>query len=245
MKVAVNGGLNCSILDGWWVEGYDGDNGFAIGAGEEYADLNYQDEVEGRLLYELIERDLVPLFYNRDAEALPRQWIRRMKRSISTLVPVYNTNRMVEEYYKTCYLPSHHRFKTLSANHLAAAAELADWRKDLLAAWGNIKVEGITAPTSDLMKVGGEFPVSVTVNLGSLTPKDVEVQICYGLLDSLGELTAPKSKALTATGANGATETFTGNVHCERSGQFGFSVRVLPKHANLPTPFEPAVITWG
>jgi len=245
MKVAVNGGLNCSILDGWWVEGYDGDNGFAIGAGEEYADLNYQDEVEGRLLYELIERDLVPMFYNRDTEALPRQWIRRMKRSISTLVPVYNTNRMVEEYYKTCYLPSHHRFKTLSANHLAAAAELADWRKDLLAAWGNVKVEGIEAPRGDLMKVGGEFPVSVTVNLGTLTPKDVEVQICYGLLDSLGELTAPKSKALTAIGANGATETFTGKVHCERSGQFGFSVRVLPKHPNLPSPFEPAVITWG
>ena len=245
MKVAVNGGLNCSILDGWWVEGYDGDNGFAIGAGEEYEDLVYQDDVESRLLYELIERDLVPMFYQRDGEALPRQWIRRMKRSISTLVPVYNTNRMVEEYYKTCYRPSHHRFKTLTADHLKAAEELAVWRKGLLAAWGNIKVEGIEAPTNDLMKVGGEFPVSVIVNLGTLTPADVEVQICYGLLDSLGELTAPKSKALAPAGNAGSTETFTGKVQCDRSGQFGFSVRVLPKHANLPTPFEPAVITWG
>ncbi len=245
MKVAVNGGLNCSILDGWWVEGYDGDNGFAIGAGEEYEDLVYQDDVESRLLYELIERDLVPMFYQRDAEALPRQWIRRMKRSISTLVPVYNTNRMVEEYYKTCYRPSHHRFKTLTADHLKAAEELAVWRKGLLAAWGQVKVEGIEAPTNDLMKVGGEFPVSVIVNLGTLTPADVEVQICYGLLDSLGELTAPKSKALAPAGNAGPTETFTGKVQCERSGQFGFSVRVLPKHANLPTPFEPAVITWG
>ena len=245
MKVAVNGGLNCSILDGWWVEGYDGDNGFAIGAGEEYADLVYQDDVESRLLYELIERDLVPMFYQRDGEALPRQWIRRMKRSISTLVPVYNTNRMVEEYYKTCYRPSHHRFKTLTADHLKAAEELAVWRKGLLAAWGQVKVEGVDAPTNDLMKVGGEFPVSVIVNLGTLTPADVEVQICYGLLDSLGELTAPKSKALAPAGNAGSTETFTGVVQCERSGQFGFSVRVLPKHANLPTPFEPAVITWG
>jgi len=246
MKVAVNGGLNCSILDGWWVEGYDGDNGFAIGAGEEYADLNYQDEVEGRLLYELIERDLVPMFYSRDAEALPRQWIRRMKRSISTLVPVYNTNRMVEEYYKTCYRPSHHRFQTLTADGLKAAEELADWRKGLLAAWGQVKVEGVEAPTGDLMKVGGAFPVSVRVNLGTLTPGDVEVQIVYGLLDSLGELTAPKSEALTPSGGgSGAPETFTGVVRCDRSGQFGLSVRVLPRHANLPSPFEPAVITWG
>jgi starch phosphorylase len=245
MKVAVNGGLNCSILDGWWCEGYDGDNGFAIGAGEEYADLNYQDEVESRLLYELIERDLIPAFYTRDSEHLPRQWIRRMKRSIATLIPVYNTNRMVEEYYETCYRPSHARFTTLAADDLKAAAELAAWRKGLLAAWGQVKIEAVEAPTADLMTVGGEFPVAVTVNLGPLKPDDVEVQVVYGLLDTMGELATPQSKTLAAGTGSGPTRTFTGKVACERSGQFGLSVRVLPRHKNLPTAFEPAVVTWG
>jgi glycogen phosphorylase len=245
MKVAVNGGLNCSILDGWWVEGYDGDNGFAIGAGEEYSDLKYQDDVESRLLYEIIERDIVPMFYNRDAEGLPRAWLRRMKKSISTLVPVYNTNRMVEEYYKTCYHPSHHRFKTLTADHLKPAAELAAWRKNLLSAWGQIQVGAVEAPTGEMLKVGSDFPVKVQVNLGSLAPSDVEVQIVHGLLDSLGEIASPKYTALNPVGGSGANLTFAGNVPCERSGQFGFTVRVLPKHANLPNPFEPTVVTWG
>ncbi|MFO0801502.1 MAG: alpha-glucan family phosphorylase [Gemmataceae bacterium] len=103
MKVPVNGGLNLSILDGWWVEGYDGDNGWAIGAGEEYSDLTLQDEVESRSLYDLIDRDLVPLFYA-GSDHLPRGWIRRMKRSISTLVPVFNTNRvLVEEYARAAF----------------------------------------------------------------------------------------------------------------------------------------------
>src|SRR5213078_1669379 len=118
MKICGNGGLNLSILDGWWVEGYDGDNGWAIGAGEEYTDLAYQDEVESRALLDLIERDIVPMFYTRGSDGLPREWIRRMKRSIATLVPVFNTNRMVEEYTERCYLPSHRRAVKLGADHL-------------------------------------------------------------------------------------------------------------------------------
>ncbi|MGL6075157.1 MAG: alpha-glucan family phosphorylase [Fimbriiglobus sp.] len=244
MKVAVNGGLNCSILDGWWVEGYDGDNGFAIGAGEEYSDLVYQDEVESRLLYELIERDLVPMFYNRDNEGLPRAWIRRMKRSISTLVPVYNTNRMVEEYYKTCYHPSHQRFMKLSADGLKPAVELAGWRKNLLASWNQVRVEAVEAPSGEMLKVGGNFPVKVQVNLGSLSVNDIEVQVVHGLLDSMGELTAPQFTALQAEGT-GPSLTYAGQVPCQRSGQFGFTVRVLPKHPHLPHSFEPTVVTWG
>ena len=245
MKVAANGGLNCSILDGWWVEGYDGDNGWAIGSGEEYADLNYQDEVESRQLYELIERDITPLFYDRDAEHLPRNWVRRMKRSIGTLVSAFNTNRMVGDYLQTCYLPSHRRFTALSADHLKGAAELAGWRQKLLAAWNQVKVEAVDAPTEALLKVGATFPVSVRVNLGSLTPEDVAVEVCHGLLDSMGEIADPVSTPLTATQPSGPTVTFAGAMPCQASGQFGFSVRVLPKHKNLPTSFEPAVVTWG
>jgi len=245
MKVSVNGGLNCSILDGWWVEGYDGDNGFAIGAGEEYSDLNYQDEVESRLLYELIERDIAPMFYGRDGEGLPRAWIRRMKRAISTQVPVFNTNRMVEEYYRTCYQPSHRRFSTLAADGLKGAKDLAAWRKKLYEGWEQIRIEEVTGPTGELLKVGAEFPIQVQVNLGSLTPDDVDVQLCHGLLDSLGELSQVTATPLKAVAGSGSSRIFAGSVPCRSSGQFGYTVRVLPKHANLPHSYEPAVITYG
>ncbi len=250
MKAAVNGGLNCSILDGWWVEGYDGDNGWAIGAGEEYTDLAYQDEVESRALYDLIEQDIAPLFYTRGGDGLPRGWIRRMKRSIMTLVPVFNTNRMVEEYTERCYVPSHRRFSRLSSDHLKAARELAEWRKRVASEWGHLRVESVEAPTGDTHKVGSVFPVKVRVNLGNFTPDDVEVQLCHGVLDAMGEIAEPRATALhpeSPFSLNGSPRSvvFTGKVPCYASGQFGFSVRVLPKHANLPHLFEPGLVTWG
>ncbi len=249
MKIAVNGGLNLSILDGWWVEGNElaVDNGWAIGSGEEYTDLTYQDEVESRLLYELLERDIAPAFYQRDADGLPREWIRRMKKAISTLVPVFNTNRMVEEYLNRCYLPAHLREAKLTASQLAPAAELAEWRKRLGAAWSDVRIETVEAPTGQTLLVGKDFPVKVKVNLGSIRPDEVDVQLYYGLVDNRGEIAKPETaslQAMTGTGPSAAT-LFAGSVLCKGSGQFGFSVRVLPKHANLPNAVEPGLVTWG
>jgi starch phosphorylase len=246
MKICGNGGLNLSILDGWWVEGYDGDNGWAIGAGEEYTDLQYQDEVESRALLDLIEQDIVPAFYRRDSGGLPREWIRRMKRSIASLVPVFNTNRMVEQYTERCYVPSHHRAAKLSADHLRGAKELAAWRKRVAADWGQVRVENVEAPTGEHMRVGSSFPVKVRVNLGPLRPDEVEVQLCHGVLDAMGDLADPKALPLEADGAAaGNSVLFTGSVPCRSSGQFGFSVRVLPRHPHLPHLFEPGLVTWG
>ncbi len=246
MKVAVNGGLNLSILDGWWCEGYDGENGWAIGSGEEYQDLAYQDEVESRALYELLEKEVLPAFYTRGKDGLPRAWIKRMKRSIATLVPMFNTNRMVEEYTERCYLPSHRRFLKLSGNHLKGATELAAWRRKINGDWGQVRVEQIDAPNGDTLRVGGDLDVKVRVHLGSISPNDVEVQLCYGLLDSMGQIADPKAKALLPSGtvADGRVS-FAGTVACQASGQFGFSVRVLPSHPNLPHAFEPGLVTWG
>ncbi len=246
MKVPCNGGLNLSILDGWWCEGYDGDNGWAIGAGEEYTDLTYQDDVESRALLDLLEQDLVPAFYKRGTDGLPREWIRRMKRSIMSLVPVFNTNRMVEEYTRRCYVPSNRRAARLSADMLKAARELAAWRRRISSQWGGVRIEGVEAPTGETLRVGAEFPVKVRVNLGAFSPDDVEVQLCHGVLDSMGEFADPRATPLHAdTERNGSTVLFTGSVPCRASGQFGFTVRVLPKHPNLAHSFEPGLVTWG
>lgn len=245
MKAAANGALNLSILDGWWCEGYDGDNGWAIGSGEEYTDLHHQDEVESRSLYELLERDIAPLFYNRGSDGLPRGWIRRMKRDLMTLNPVFNTNRMVEEYLNRCYLPSHARMTKLTADGLKAATELAGWRRKVKAGWTSVRVEGIDAPTGQMLKVGGEFPVVVKVHLGGMTPDEVEVQLCHGLLDAMGEIASPHAMALTPSSNGTGSVTFAGKVPCRSSGQYGFAVRVLPKHPSLPHLFEPGLVTWG
>ncbi len=246
MKICGNGGLNLSILDGWWVEGYDGDNGWAIGAGEEYTDLAYQDDVESRALLDLIEQDIAPTFYKRDAGGLPREWIRRMKRSIMSLVPVFNTNRMVEQYTEKCYVPSHRRTAKLSANHLQGAKELAAWRRRVAADWAQVRVETVDASTGDALRVGATFPVKVRVHLGPFRPDEVEVQLCHGVLDARGDISDPNTMPLDSNGtASGPSVVFSGQVPCRTSGQFGFGVRVLPKHLNLPHLFEPGLVTWG
>jgi starch phosphorylase len=247
MKVPCNGGLNMSILDGWWVEGYDGDNGWAIGAGEEYGDNTvYQDDVESRALLDLVERDLAPMFYRRGSDGLPRDWIRRMKRSIMTLVPVFNTNRMVEEYAQRCYLPSHRREARLSADRFKGARDLAEWRRRLAGNWDQVRIDSVEAPAGETLRVGSEFPVKVRVDLGSVDPGDVEVQLCHGVLDAMGEIADARSTPLRPEPSrNGSAVLFSGSVPCRASGQFGFTVRVLPKHPNLPNPFEPGLVTWG
>jgi glycogen phosphorylase len=247
MKVCCNGGLNLSVLDGWWDEGYDGENGWAIGAGEEYTDLTYQDDVESRAIYDLLEQEIVPLFYNRSSDGLPRGWLKRMKRSMMTLCPVFNTGRMVAEYLTTCYLPSAQRFLRLSGDNLQKAKALAQWRQTLQRGWGQIKVEGVEVNSSDPMQVGGELPVTVRVNLGRFSPDDVEVQLFHGLVDSLGEIPRPDLVPMSHNGKpkHDNVWEFHGAIPCRSSGQHGFSVRVLPRHGDLASSYEPGLVCWG
>jgi starch phosphorylase len=247
MKVCANGGLNLSILDGWWVEGYAQDNGWAIGAGEEYTDLAYQDDVESRAIYDLLEQEIVPLFYKRSSDGLPRGWLRTMKRSIATLCPIYNTGRMVAEYTTTCYLPSAQRYLTLTGDNLRKAQALASWRRSLLRNWPQVRVMSVEANGSDPMHVGAELHVNARVNLGPLTPDDVQVQLFHGLVDSMGDIPRATTLAMSTNGTTpeGGAWLFSGAIPCRSSGQYGYSVRVLPRHGDLANPYEPGLVCWG
>jgi starch phosphorylase len=246
MKVCCNGGINLSILDGWWVEGYAQNNGWAIGAGEEYTDLAYQDDVESRAIYDLLEQEIVPLFYTRSSDGLPRGWLRMMKQSMGTICPVFNTNRMVQEYIEKCYWPSAQRYEGLAANTLKRANELAQWRKRVGQGWPQIRVESVESKGADPLHVGGELEVKARVNLGLFTPDDVEVQLFHGLVDSFGEIPNPGTIPMSHNGMHeGSAWTFSGRISCRSSGQYGFAVRVLPKHADLANLFQPGLVSWG
>jgi starch phosphorylase len=246
MKVCINGALNLSILDGWWVEAYQGDNGWAIGAGEEYTDLPYQDDIESRAIYDLLEQEIVPLFYTRSSDGIPRGWLRMMKRAMSTVCPVFNTNRMVQEYVEVCYWPSFQRFGLLSADNLKAASELAGWRRHVAQGWNQVRVEGVESNGTDPMQVGADMEVKARVHLGGLGPDEVEVQLFHGVVDSFGDIPLPHTTPMSHNGAHeGSTWVFSGRIPCRSSGQHGYAVRVLPRHKGLSNPFEPGLVTWG
>lgn len=248
MKAAANGALNCSILDGWWCEGYDGTNGWAIGAGEDYQDLDYQDQVESRALYDLLEGQIVPMFAQRGSDGVPREWIKRMKRAMQTCIPRFSTIRMVREYAERFYLPAAERWIAMNAEKAKAACELWDWKMGLFQRWAQVRVEQVETSRDEEIPVGGKITVSVRVHLGPVDPEWVEVQAYNGTLDGLDKIAYGQAVALKRdekAKPESGVHLFKGTIPCLNSGRFGFAVRVIPRNANLPSPFIPGLITWG
>ena len=243
MKAAANGGLNLSILDGWWDEGYNPELGWPIGNGETYDDHDYQDTVEAASLYDRLEADVVPMFYDRSPEGLPRDWIRRMKRSIAECSAFFNSHRMVQEYTESIYLKAAER----AAESFARTRVVAAWQKNVQNAWPFIKIElDSDAPDGD-HKLDEPLNVQARVQLGKLTPEDVEVQLYLGRVTSAGTIEEPHIVVMHTNGTTykNAYVYRALEVTCNRSGFMGYTVRVLPKKSDSVAPPISALVTWA
>lgn len=245
MKAAANGAINMSILDGWWDEAYQVDIGWSIGQREIYQDFGYQDMVESNAIYKMLEKEVIPMFYERGADKLPRRWIARMKASMRATCPVFNTNRMVYEYYEKLYRPSAQRSKQLSEDNFALAKALAAWKAQLRAHWQPIKISHVVSD-ADTLEVGSEVNVQAEVYLSELEPNEVSVQIYYGRMAPNGEIVAGQSIEMEAVQSKeNGVYSFKGAILCLTGGLHGYSVRVLPKHEHVDNPFIMNLITWA
>jgi starch phosphorylase len=245
MKVLPNGGLNLSILDGWWAEGYEPGVGWAIGRGEDYADHAYQDFVESNALYEVLEKDLVPLFYERGADGLPRVWITRMKRSMKTLTPAFSTNRMLFEYAERFYLPAARYHAQMMADGAARARRFAEWKRRVFRGWDEVAIDQLEARNPGLRRVGEGLEVAAVVRLGSLLPEDVIVEVYHGPLDAQRAIVDGHSVAMSLESATeGPTHRYLGLVPCQRTGMYGYTVRVRPSHPDGNSMLCTGLMTW-
>jgi len=248
MKIIANGGLNLSVMDGWWDEAYNPSVGWKIGDREEYDNNNdYQDEIESRLIYETIEKEIVPLFYNRGEDKLPRGWISMMKSSMRELGPVYNSQRMVEEYAKKFYFASYEKRTLLMKNNWKKGKEFSVWKAHLYNNWNKIRFISITEEEKNGdLKVGFKYPILAEVELGDLTADDVEVQIYYGKVDEGVEgIKSYVTMANVPRKSKSSKYLYRGEIECKSTGQFGFTLRILPKHELLGSPFELGLIRWA
>lgn len=246
MKAAANGVPNCSILDGWWVEGFSPDTGWAIGRGEIYPDSNYQDQVESQSLYNILEKQLIPTFYHRGPDNIPREWIAKMKNCLRKLAPMFNTNRMVREYTEKFYVPSMLRGEQLSANGMQRAVALAKAKDELRHKWGGVKVVGINTSGNGHYKVGQNVQVDALVDLADLQPADVQVQLYLGPINAGGNIDNPNTVPLTYTRQIApGRHLFSATIQCGTSGRQGFALRILPGNPDLASPFEPGLILWN
>lgn len=240
-KAALNGVLNCSILDGWWDEMFDGENGWAISSAESYDDLARRDEVEAGSLFDILERQVVPLFYDRFEGPVPRRWVRRMKSSLKSLGPQVVASRMVRDYVDKLYEPIAAKGDALTADGNARARALAAWKSRVHDAWTDVKIVSVETESA-VTDLGTVRHVDATVELGRLEPTDVTVELLHGVVGPNDELVAPHAIAMSPKGGDGR---YAGTFSCEVAGRYGFTVRVLPSHADLTTPLEMGTIVWA
>ncbi len=243
MKAAVNGALNLSILDGWWCEAYNGENGWAIGSGQAHTDIDYQDRSESESLYTLLEQVVAPMFYDRGADGLPREWIRMIKASMMSICPVFNTNRAAEQYTRCAYIPALVNWHCLQDNEMIRARRTAQWKEQLRKHWERVEIVEVETDSGVDLAVGEELTVRTTIDLGDLTPEDVDVEIYYGTLED-GRITSGASALMDLAHAENGRHHFSGRIDCRTSGHFGFSVRVAPRAEGLADAFHRELVRW-
>lgn len=246
MKAAMNAVPNLSIPDGWWDEADQMRTGWSIGEGEMYDDPRYQDDVEANALYDLLEQEIVPMFYDRDEEDIPRKWVAKMKDIIRLNVPRFNTARMVGEYARQAYFPASDRYFNITANQYAPAKELAEWQRNIHEHWYNIHIDSIEVSEGAEIEVNQAITIKARLNLNGFRPEDVQFEIYKGPLDDQGQIVEGEVIPMQFEGKDETDRSvFTSTIAYRSSGLQGFSVRALPKHPNLGNPHALGLILWA
>lgn len=244
MKAAMNGGLNLSILDGWWDEAYDPACGWAIGGRDTYADQETQDAAEIQHLYRLLEHNVVPLYYRRDRRDLPLQWVQMMRAAIRSLGERFNAHRMVREYLADYYHPALLSTETLQTNDCANAKELAAWRSHVQQAWHQVAITRMEADKAGPIRKGEEITVRAWVTLGAMAHTNVTVECYHGPLNTQHHIVEGAHQSMTMKIDEGTQAIFETTITCAHGGEYGFSIRAVPGHPLLAGRTLPGLMKW-
>ncbi len=239
MKAALNGGLNLSILDGWWDEWYDGNNGWAIPSADGVDDPDRRDDLESAALYDLIENEVAPRFYDLDGDGVPQRWIAMVRHTLRSLGPKVLADRMVGDYVTRLYQPAANASRALDHGY-AGARELAAWKRRVREAWPAVRIEHVDSTgIGDTPEVGVQMGVHVFVCLGDLTPDDVDVQLVHGRVREEDDLSDVSIVSLPlAESYEAGRHRYQGMVTLSVAGPFGYTFRVVPRNAHLASVAE-------
>lgn len=246
MKAALNGALNLSILDGWWDEWFDGENGWAIPTANGVEDPDRRDDLEASALYDLIETGVAPVFYGRGDDQVPHRWVEMMRHTLRTLGPKVLASRMVREYVERLYVPAAEASRSVSADGMALGRELAGWKERVRQVWPTIAVEHVDVSIPDTKaSLGADVALRAYVHLAELTPEDVQVQVLFGRVDNEDEITTPTVLDLDPVESyDSGRWRFDGHMPLDRTGPFGYTVRILPRHEGLASLADLGLVSY-
>ncbi|MFI5779153.1 alpha-glucan family phosphorylase [Nocardia sp. NPDC051570] len=243
MKAALNGSLNLSIRDGWWDEMYDGENGWAIPTADGVRDEHRRDDLEAAALYEMLDRSVLPRFYERDRDGLPVRWMEMVRHTLQTLGPKVLASRMVRDYAVEYYAPASAAYSAVAQEDFAGARELADYRRRVESAWPHVKVMQVdSSGLAGAPVIGARLSLRARIDLGGLAPGDVVVQAALGRVSLDDDLSDVTTVPMEYAGSDSGAEVFTVETPVPLSGAVGYTVRVLPHHRLLATDAELGLI---
>ena len=245
-KAAMNGVMHFSVLDGWWVEGYQKDAGWALPQERTYDDQNYQNELDAATIYATIENEIAPDYYDIDSKSgLPVKWIGYIKNTIAKVASNFTTNRMLTDYCNQYYIPQSERYCKLSADGAALAREIADWKKFMTDEWNNMRIVSYTQPgASYVLSQDNKLISEVQIDLGRIKPEDIGVEMLFTSTDKKGALHIQEVAPFELVGVENGVATFRVTVLPERTGMYQVGTRIYPKNDLLPHRQDFPIVRW-
>ena len=243
-KAEMNGVVNLSVLDGWWLEGYREGAGWALTEKRTYQNQGYQDQLDAATIYGLLENEIIPLFYNKNKKGYSEGWVKVIKNSIAQIAPHYTMKRQLDDYYSKFYCKEADRFKKLSADNNKLAKDIAQWKEAVAERWDAINVVSSSwnIPATGAM-TGVEYKVKFVVNEQGLDDA-IGLEIVSVHTDENGEERIFSVRPLEVVGKEGNNYTFEGNIEVSNAGNFKTAVRMFPKNANLPHRQDFCYVKW-
>ncbi|MBU1626571.1 alpha-glucan family phosphorylase, partial [bacterium] len=244
MKASLNGVINCSILDGWWDEAYNCENGWAIGTGKTYENPTTQNNIDSDHLYNLLEEKIIPTYYSRNEQNIPDKWIDMMKKAMISIIPVFNAQRMLREYIKEMYEPTAAHAQKLTAKKFKQATELASWKKKIASRFSKLKILEVRLQGlhGDVIKMGTNLSISVRVECGDMQQDEFIVELFTLINGSNTQISNIPIPFARQEGNNYIYEiTYTPEI----TGTFQYGVRVIPYHPSLDTKYETGLVYWS
>ena len=242
-KASVNGVVNCSILDGWWAEGYDGTNGWAIGTNATYNSYEEQDKADSNSLYHLLENKIIPAYYNQDKNGISSEWITLMKNSIKTTGGKYSTSRMLIDYINDLYMPLCNLNKKYFQN-LDNVMSYTEWKRIAKQNWQNIKITQDRNVDNGKFNAGSQITVNCEVELPNIDEKNVEVQVYFGQVLDNGTVRNVYTEEMNKVGEEDGKKFYEATLDLTTGGNFGYTFRVMPKHDMLVDSENLDLVKW-
>ena len=246
-KAAMNGVMHFSVLDGWWVEGYREDAGWMLPQKRTYENQKYQDELDAELIYNIIEDQIAPTFYNKDKDGkgISIEWCNFIKNTIGKVAPQFTTYRMLTDYEKQYYYPQQKRSNLLRANNFEKAITLSQWKKKVSQEWAHIRVEKVVAPRrdSELISLGKKYEAIIDLYLSELTPEDIGLEL---VVTSKKENQLKVNQLIQAelVSFSGRVASYKLSAATEDAGLFMIALRLYPKHELLPHRQDFPLVKW-